>query len=195
MGPRGGKAPGSLCRTVSRVWGVPGGACRDPLLSGNIPPHRDPPLTSMPRKSGFSRASYRKPRVFLLAGEKSRQSPHTSRGAVCTQMDGQTCSPGTREDRTADHGTSGSRWEKQTEFLGSREPAGACSLSRVLSAATTIRGAERWAQGTRSTPAPWAQPPRAPRPAAERSDAFATRPRPGLLTEEQASGAQDISTS
>ena len=69
--PRGGKAPGSLCRTVSRVWGVPGGACRDPLLSGNIPPHRDPLLTSMPRKSGFSRSSYRKPRVFLLTREKS----------------------------------------------------------------------------------------------------------------------------
>jgi hypothetical protein len=146
----------------------------------------------MPRKSGFSRSSYRKPRVFLLTREKSShptppEVPY-AHGQMHTDTSAHVCSPGTREDRTADHGTSGSRWETQTEFLGSREPAGACSLPRVLSAATTIRGAERWAQGTRSTPAPWAQPPRAPRPAAERRDAFATRPRPGLLTEEQASG-------
>lgn len=69
--PRGGKVQRLLCRGESCVWGVPGGTYRDPLLSGNIAPHHDPPMTRMPRKSGFARGSHRKPRAFLLArGEK-----------------------------------------------------------------------------------------------------------------------------
>lgn len=177
-----------LCRGESCVWGVPGGTYRDPLLSGNIPPHHDPPMTRMPRKSGFARVSHRKPRAKETPGEKSRVTPQPQRCRL-------------HMDRWADTPPRGRRRphsRPQDQRLTAGEANGAPRFLRARRGLQPPQGPvcshRRQKSREAGTPVPRAPPPRAPGPAEESRNTFTKRLRPGFRTEEQATGAQGTST-